>query len=87
MPLLGFSVCSGVRVTTVAQGASPGRGVNNRGLTWPNCWAGQGNFPPASCASAMQWRHVVNDVYAPDRGKDLLNRFALAYSMCRALQI
>jgi hypothetical protein len=30
---------------------------------------------------------VVSDVYAPNRGKDLLNRFAFAYSMCRALRI
>jgi hypothetical protein len=27
VPLLGFSVCSGARVTSVAQGASAGRGV------------------------------------------------------------
>jgi hypothetical protein len=36
VPLPGFSVCSGVWVTTVAQGASPGHEVSNRGLTWPN---------------------------------------------------
>jgi hypothetical protein len=45
------------------------------------------NFSPVSCATTVQWRCVVSDVYAPNCGKDLLNRFAFAYSMCRALWI
>jgi hypothetical protein len=45
------------------------------------------NFSPVSCATTVQWRCVVSDVYAPNCDKDLLNRFVFAYSMCRALWI
>jgi hypothetical protein len=35
----------------------------------------------------VRWLSVVSDIYALNRGEDLLNRFALAYSMSRTLRI